>query len=124
MPNSRRLPPSISRLLAVAAICCCAASASAQLRIVDYNIAQNYDIAGDPGGLNVIFAAIGAEVRNGFAKPIDILAVQEANLSGTDAAALAAILNNAYGVTTYAAAPVPANGVSGGNGLPGLVYNS
>jgi hypothetical protein len=96
----------------------------AQLRIVDYNVAQNYDIAGDPGGLNVIFAAIGAEIRNGFAKPIDVLAVQEASNDGTDATALAAILNNVYGVTTYAAAPVPANAVSGGNGLPGLVYNS
>src|SRR5690606_33935537 len=73
-----------------------AAPLCAQLRIVDYNIAQNYDIAGDPGGLDVIFAAIGAEVRNGFAKPIDVLAVQEASTDGTDAAALAAILNNVY----------------------------
>lgn len=96
----------------------------AQLRIVDYNIAQNYDIAGDPGGLDTIFTAIGAEVRNGFAKPIDVLAVQEASTDGSDAVALAAILNGIYGVTTYAAAPVPLNGVSGGNGLPGLVYNS
>ena len=124
MSSARRFLQSVPRLLAVAAVCCCASSASAQLRIVDYNIAQNYDIAGDPGGLNVIFAAIGAEVRNGFAKPIDVLAVQEATLNGSDAAAVAAILNNIYGVTTYAAAPVPGNGVSGGNGLPGLVYNS
>lgn len=101
-----------------------ATEASAQLRIVDYNIAQNYDIANDPGGLDVIFAAIGAEVRNGFAKPIDVLTVQEANLSGTDATALAAILNSVYGVTSYAAAAVPANTISGGNGAPGLVYNS
>ena len=106
-------------------ICLAAAPASAQLRVVDYNIAQNYDIAGDPNnGLQTIFTAIGAEVRNGFAKPIDVLAVQEANTDGTDAVALAASLNGIYGVTTYAAAPVPANGVSGGNGLPGLVYNS
>src|SRR5690349_20838104 len=76
-----------------------AISASAQLRIVDYNIAQNYDIAGDPGGLDVIFAAIGAEVKNGFAKPIDVLATQEADTDGTDAVALAAILNGIYGVT-------------------------
>ena len=102
-----------------------ASPAFAQLRIVDYNIAQNYDIAADPNdGLETIFTAIGAEVRNGFAKPIDVLAVQEADTDGTDAVALAAILNGIYGVTTYAAAPVPGNGVSGGNGLPGLIYNS
>ena len=124
MPLVGRLLQRVSRLIAAVAICCCASSARAQLRIVDYNIAQNYDIAGDPGGLDVIFAAIGAEVRNGFSRPIDVLAVQEANNDGSDAAALAAILNGVYGVTTYAAAPVPANGVSGGNGLPGLVYNS
>lgn len=112
--------------LAASVVCCSvAAPAFAQLRIVDYNIAQNYDIADDPNdGLQTIFTAIGAEVRNGFAKPIDVLAVQEADADGTDAVALAAILNGIYGVTTYAAAPVPANGVSGGNGLPGLVYNS
>lgn len=111
----------------VASVVCCtvAAPAFAQLRIVDYNIAQNYDVAADPNdGLQTIFAAIGAEVRNGFSKSIDVLAVQEADTDGTDAVALAAILNGIYGVTTYAAAPVPGNGVSGGNGLPGLVYNS
>jgi hypothetical protein len=111
-------------IVAIAAVGYYADEASAQLRIVDYNIAQNYDVAGDPGGLDVIFTAIGAEVRNGFAKPIDVLAVQEADDDGSDAVALAAILNGIYGVTTYAAAPVPANGDSGGNGLPGLVYNS
>lgn len=120
-----RLLNFLAPLVACAVVCNTATPASAQLRIVDYNIAQNYDIAGDPNsGLQTIFSAIGAEVRNGFAKPIDVLAVQEANTDGTDAVALAAILNGIYGVTTYAAAPVPANSVSGGNGLPGLVYNS
>jgi hypothetical protein len=115
LSTSRSLPLLAS--LAVSAVACFdAGSASAQLRIVDDNIAQNYDIANDPGGLDVIFAAIGAEVKNGFAQPIDVLAVQEANLSGTDATALAAILNGVYGVTTYAAAPVPANVISRGNG--------
>ena len=98
--------------------------ASAQLRIVDYNIAQNYDIASDPGGLDTIFAAIGAEVRNGFARPIDVLAVQETDTDGSDAVLLAGILNSVFGVSTYMAAPAPGNAVSGGNGLPGMVYNS
>ena len=112
-------------LVASVASCVITSPAFAQLRIVDYNIAQNYDIAADPNdGLETIFTAIGAEVINGFAQPIDVLAVQEADTDGTDAVALAAILNGIYGVTTYAAAPVPGNGVSGGNGLPGLVYNS
>lgn len=120
-----RLLNFLAPLVACVVVCITAAPASAQLRIVDYNIAQNYDIAGDPNnGLQTIFTAIGVEVRNGFAKPIDVLAVQEANTDGTDAVALAAILNGIYGVTTYAAVPVPANSVSGGNGLPGLVYNS
>ncbi|RIK73503.1 MAG: hypothetical protein DCC67_17825 [Planctomycetota bacterium] len=98
--------------------------AAAQLRIVDYNIAQNYDIAADPAGLDTILAAIGGEVRNGVARPIDVLAMQELSETGADATAVAAILNGLYGVTSYAAAPVPANAFSGGNGLPGLVYNA
>ena len=123
--STGRILNRLAPLVAGVVLCLAAAPANAQLRIVDYNIAQNYDIAADPNdGLQTIFTAIGAEVRNGFAKPIDVLAVQEADTDGTDAVALAAILNGIYGVTTYAAAPVPAGWESGGNGLPGLVYNS
>jgi hypothetical protein len=98
--------------------------ATAQLRIADYNIAENYNIQTDPSGLDDILAAIGAEVRNGFARPIDVLALQESSVSGSDAVSVAGILNGLYGAGTYAAAPVPGNAVSGGNGLPGLVYNT
>jgi hypothetical protein len=113
----------------VCAAAACAAwlaapAVQAQLRIVDYNIAQNYDIQSDPGGLDLIFGAIATELRNGFARPIDVLAMQELNESGTDAAAIATMLNGVFGVSTYAAAPKPANAASGGNGLPALVYNS
>ena len=103
---------------------CYALPGQAQLRIVDYNIAQNYDVVGDPGGLDSIFQAISGEVRNGFARPIDVLAMQELSESGSDAAAIAAILNGLFSVNSYMAAPVPGNAVTGGNGLPGLVYNS
>jgi hypothetical protein len=114
---------------AVAAIVFCASwgaarPAAAQLRIVDYNIAENYNIQTDPGGLDDILAAIGAEVRNGIARPLDVLALQESSTNGADAASVAGILNTLYGAGTYAAASVPGNAVSGGNGLPGLVYNT
>ncbi len=125
MRTAGRSASFLTRLIVGMIACGCACEASAQLRIVDYNIAQNFDVAGDPNsGLQTIFAAIGDDVRNGFAKPIDVLAVQEASTDGGDAGALAAILNGIYGVTSYAAAPVPENWISGGNGLPGLVYNS
>ncbi len=109
---------------ALALLALVASPAAAQLRIVDYNIAQNSTFNSDPTGLNLILTAIAAEVRNGIAKPIDILANQELHENGTEAAFIVGQLNAIYGAGTYAAAPVPANAVTGGNGLPSLIYNT
>jgi hypothetical protein len=49
-------------------------SAEAQLRIVTYNTTGPPD-----AGMNIILKSIGEETRNGIAKPIDILLLQEQN---------------------------------------------
>ena len=49
-------------------------SAEAQLRVVTYNTTGPPD-----AGMNIILKSIGEETRNGIAKPIDILLLQEQN---------------------------------------------
>jgi hypothetical protein len=120
----RRHLASAARLALALVACLAAARASAQLRIVDYNIAQNSHFNSDPTDLNAILTAIGADVRNGFARPIDVMANQELTINGSEAAFIVGQLNGIYGAGTYAAAPVPAGVFSGGNGLPSLIYNT
>ena len=75
------------------------ATASAQLRIVTYNT------TGAPrSGMDIILKSIGEESRNGIAKPIDVLILQEqnkpaspgANAPSTDTQAFVALLNSIY----------------------------
>jgi Dockerin type I domain len=69
--------PRLSVALILALVACifsCADDAHAQLRIVTYNT------TGAPAaGVETVFKAIGEEQRNGFAKPIDVLLLQEQN---------------------------------------------
>jgi hypothetical protein len=114
-------------MIVLAAACALAAGAPpvhAQLRIVDYNIAQNSQFNSDPSGLNTILAAIAAESVNGIARPIDVMANQELSENGADGAFIVDELNAVYGAGTYAAAPIPGNALTGGNGLPTLIYNT
>jgi hypothetical protein len=98
--------------------------ASAQLRIVDYNIAQNATFNSNPADLNTVLQAIGAEVRNGFSRQVDIFANQELDENGIDAAFIVGQLNAFYGAGVYAASAIPGNAETGGNGLPSLIYNT
>lgn len=78
----------------------CVASAQAQLRVVTYNTTGPPD-----SGMNIILKSIGEETRNGIAKPIDILLLQEQSLPANGAGAnrpspdtqqFVALLNSIY----------------------------
>ena len=90
-------------------------SASAQLRVVDYNT------AGDArDGLGNVLAAIGAESADGIVRPIDVLALEEQDSSATTTQAIVSLLNAKYGAGTYARSTV--DGGTTGAGRPGLIY--
>jgi hypothetical protein len=96
-----------------------AVTASAQLRIVDYNTT---DVPGD--GLDTVLEAIGNEVVNGIAKPIDVLALQEQRASANTTQEIVNLLDSIYGAGTYARATLVGVPPLGGVGNPGLIYNT
>jgi hypothetical protein len=87
-------------IIAIFAINALVAQVHAQLRVVTYNT------TGAPrSGMDIVLKSIGEETRNGFAKPIDILLLQEqnninpfpgANNPSPDTQAFVALLNNIY----------------------------
>jgi hypothetical protein len=101
------------------AMYCCADAATAQLRIVTYNA------SGAPRtGMDVVLTAIGEEVKNGIAKPIDVLLLQEQSRSATlpDTQAFVTLLNSIYagmGVTYARGAAI-----GGGDTTQAIVYRT
>lgn len=91
--------------------------ASAQMRIVTYNTAE-----GAPAGLSTILPAIGEELRNGIAKPIDVLSLQEQTTPATTTQDIVNLLNAYYGAGTYARGVQIAT--STGAGRPTIIYNT
>jgi endonuclease/exonuclease/phosphatase family metal-dependent hydrolase len=73
-------------------------AAHAQIRIVTYN--THFD--GPFPGLGTVLQAIGETERNGIAKPIDVLLLQEQDSPSGDTQAIVNILNGIYGPGTYA----------------------
>jgi len=106
-----RLTPTLCLLITLCPPAC------AQLRIVSWNTNGE----SRPGTATVL-EAIGQEVVNGFAQPIDVLSLQEQ--SSGDTASIVAALNSLYGSGVYEAAPKPSTAQSSGAGLPGLVFNT
>ncbi|MEQ9454756.1 MAG: hypothetical protein RLN76_09230 [Phycisphaeraceae bacterium] len=94
-----------------------AGAAEAQLRVVSYNTA-----GGPRTNLEDVLEAIGDEVRNGFAKPIDVLSLQEQSTMASTTQAIVNLLNGVYGAGTYARSSL--NAGSTGAGRPGLIYNT
>jgi hypothetical protein len=113
-----------------------AAPAAAQLRIVTYNTGTGQ--ADNPAtgqtarpGISTILAAIGAEVfgssaERQFAKPIDVLLLQEQYTMAITTQSFVNVLNSIYGPGVYARGNL--NGAtsdpSAEAGRPGLVYNT
>jgi hypothetical protein len=97
--------------------------ACGQLRIVAYNVNNS-----DPGnfgprpGMESVLRGINASAKGGFARPIDVLILGEAESVATTGTAYAALLNTIASGTTYRRATVDAG--STGSGRPIAVYNS
>lgn len=90
---------------------------AAELRVVTYNTTSDVR-----PGLSLVLEAIGDEIVNGVARPIDLLALQEQSNSASDTAEIVGLLNNIYGLGTYDRAVT--DGDSNGGGRPGLVFNT
>ncbi len=79
--------------------------ALAQLRIVSYNTANGSRTGNNQmprTGMDLVLAAIGNEVTNGFATPIDALLLQEQASPSTSTQGFVDVLNGIYGAGTYA----------------------
>lgn len=94
------------------------AAMTTDLRIAAYNTCNNPDDVNEDTSYRTIFSAIGAELINGHAKRLDILAVSETDTGSS--IRLAAILNNLYGVSDYNV--VTSSSVGGDR--TGVVYDS
>jgi len=98
-------------------------AALAQLRIVTYNVnASDAALTSPRPGIETILAAINASAKGGFARPIDVLVLQEANTVGTTGSQFAGILNTISGGTGYAHSQL--NGDTAGSGRPICIYNT
>lgn len=106
--------PFAAALLTVAALC---QPSAAQLRIVTYNTAEDATSA-----LSTVLPAIGQNLRNGIAKPIDVLSLQEQTTPATTTQDIVNLLNVHYGAGTYARGVQIAS--STGAGRPAIIYNT
>ena len=109
-----------SLLLAGLALLASAGQASAQLRVVTYNTANSSGLPRD--GVGTVLSALGDQAKAGFARPIDILTMQEQADVATTTQAYVDLLNGLYGAGTYARGTV--DGATSGGGRPGVVYNT
>jgi endonuclease/exonuclease/phosphatase family metal-dependent hydrolase len=106
-----------------AVVLCAAAPASAQLRIVTYNV--NASDPASPGprtGMDAVLRAINGSAKGGFTRSIDILLLEEGASVTTTGSAYAGLLNSVTSGTSYRRSTV--NGDTAGSGRPMAVYNS
>lgn len=94
-----------------------------QLRIVTYNTNNNSSSQALPRhGMKTILEALGDQTKAGFARPIDILLLQEQATLATSTAGFVDVLNSLYGAGTYARGSL--QGATTGAGRPAMVYNT
>jgi hypothetical protein len=92
-------------------VCCAVAllpavSASAQVRVMNYNYAH---LGGDPASLQAVFAAAHADNSEGWAKPVDVMLFQE--VTASTVATLESLVHAAAPVgATYARATFTTSG--------------
>ena len=97
--------------------------ANAQLRIVNYNVnASDSSLTSPRAGVDAILAAINASAKGGFARPVDILVLEEANAVATTGSQFASLLNAITGGTSYVHSQL--NGDTSGSGRPICIYNT
>ncbi|MFO0828010.1 MAG: hypothetical protein U0572_07645 [Phycisphaerales bacterium] len=88
--------PRVAVLAAASIAAWLAPHANAQMRVVNYNVAQ---IKGDPAALQAVFAALAADDKPGFAVAPHVLVFQE--VASTKIDQLEAILNSSIPGVTY-----------------------
>lgn len=88
---------------------------AADLRIATYNVG-----AGVRSGMDTVLRAIGDQVVNGDARPVDVLALQEVHLNLSEASSIASLLNGIYGAGSYSYSTTAGQGDS----TQGLVYRT
>lgn len=125
MPGCRQRRFAVARAAQVAVIgwIVAAGSAQAQLRIATYNT-NNY-ASGQTlprAGVGTVLEALGDQAKAGFARPLDILLVQEQSTLTTSTDGLVGILNGIYGAGTYARGSL--QGGTTGGGRPAVIYNT
>jgi endonuclease/exonuclease/phosphatase family metal-dependent hydrolase len=112
----------MSLVLVAAVVALMAASpAWAQLRIVDYNTANGDVVTSPRAGMQTILDAIGQEIVQGNARPLDILILQEQFGPTPTASQIAALLNHG-GSGPYVYSTLSPQTL--GSGRVGVVYNS
>jgi len=116
------------RFVAFFAVLMAAASAAspaqAQLRVVTYNTYNAHvelDYSAPRDSIGTVFQGLSDQARPGFARPLDIVLLQEQASVSTTTAAYRSLLNNLSGTSHYVAGTL--NGASAGGGRPGVVYN-
>jgi len=105
--------------------------ALAQLRVITYNTANgtfpDFPPGQDPdprAGMDNVLQAIGDEVTNGIAKPIDVLIFQEHDEPHTTTQDFVDLLDGIYGAGTYGRSTVVTLPTSSTNIRQTLVYNT
>ncbi|BBO30989.1 dockerin type I domain-containing protein [Lacipirellula parvula] len=128
MRRAGRLAKCVAALGAAMIYLCVASPATAQLRIVTYNTAtgQNPGTQTARPETSIILQAIGAELKAGISKPIDVLLLQEQFSMQVTTQSFVDMLNGIYGAGVYARSTI--NGSTSDPqaraGRPGLVYNT
>jgi endonuclease/exonuclease/phosphatase family metal-dependent hydrolase len=115
-----RTTPLTARMLVAGSILlagCAASSASAQVRVVNYNIAK---LAGDPNALRATFAEMAQDNKFGFAVAPAILAFQE--VRNADLAALQTHIAASFPGVPYVRATFTTSGTEDGAGGGQCVY--
>lgn len=119
-PAMHSLHSNSPAVLLALVIACLSSEAAAQLRVVTYNTANTSGTPRD--SVSTVLEALGDQAKAGFARPIDILTMQEQADLTTTTAAYVTLLNDLYGAGTYASGTL--EGATDGGGRPAVVYNT
>jgi endonuclease/exonuclease/phosphatase family metal-dependent hydrolase len=118
----------LSFCLASLCVLALAGPASAQLRIVNYNTANGtFPSGNNPSprtGMDNVLQAIGDELVNGIARPIDVLILQEQDDPSTTTQEFVDLLDGLYGAGTYGRSTVITLPNYADNIRQTLIYNT
>ncbi len=122
------------RVLPFTSLAVSGAAMATPLRIVCYNIGADISNSTNVGGtmvndteMNTVLQGIGNYAPAGFARPVDILALEETTSNSVTVQPIANGLNTLYGTTSYTVPifqPTQDGSAGDGNGPNAIIYNS